>query len=74
MMSVPQQHQPHHDPALAALRHSYPEWEIGYEAVLHVFTAEKRSADGRSSLRFLAGHDIAELAARLEVATTVAGP
>ena len=46
-------------------------WQIGYEpAGLPVFTAEHRSADGRA-IRYLVGHTIAELTARLESALTV---
>jgi hypothetical protein len=59
------------DAALTALRERFPEWDVRYEAALHVWTAELRSADGKS-LRFLAGHTLNELAVRLETATTVA--
>jgi len=59
-----------HDAALAALRLGYPQWVIGFDDNLHVWTAEYREPGG--AVRFLAGHDLAELAARLETATTVA--
>jgi len=68
MHSLADQPQPHHDAALAALRLSYPQWAIGYEAALHVFTAERH--DG-PQVRFLAGHDLAELEARLVTATAL---
>ena len=67
MNSVPDQ--PHADhPQLAELRQRYPEWTIEGPAALHVYTAELRT-DGGRSLHFLAGHDVAELAARLATAT-----
>jgi len=68
--TIPERDPARDDAALAALRHEYPQWTIGYEAALHVFTAEWH---GGPVLRFLAGHDIDELAARLATATKV-GP
>jgi len=60
-------------PALAALRAEFPApWVIGYEPLLHVFSAELRSADGRYSLHYLAGQTVDELRARLITAATVA--
>jgi len=61
------------DPALAALRLDFPApWEIGYEPLLHVFSAELRSADGRYSLHYLAGQTVDELRERLVTAAKVA--
>jgi hypothetical protein len=69
MASVPDQPSPHHDqPSLAELRSRYPQWTIDGPAALGVYTAELWGDDGRS-LHFLAGHNLAELAARLGTAT-----
>lgn len=58
-------------PALAALRAEYPApWVIRYEAPLHIYSAELRSADGRS-VHYLCGHDLSELAARLATAAAL---
>ena len=56
-------------PALAALRAEYPGWLIQYEASLYIYSAELRQPDG--AVRYLAGHDIPELAARLVTATAL---
>ncbi len=69
MNRIPDQ-PPAQQPSLDGLRAACPEWEIRYEAALHVWTAEK-SGTGRA-LRFLAGHDLSELENRLVTATTVA--
>jgi hypothetical protein len=69
MTSVPDDQQPQ-QPSLGGLRRRYPDWTIGFDDSLHVYFAELRQADG--AVRFLAGHDLPELAARLEVATAVA--
>ena len=69
MPTIPDQPHDAH-PSLAELRRQYPEWEISAPGHLHVWTAELRT--GGTSVRFLAAHDTAELAARLETATTVA--
>lgn len=69
MNSVPDQ-SPAQQPSLGALRQQFPDWTIEPPGALHVWTAELRSADGRS-LHYLCGHDIGELAARLEVAAKV---
>jgi hypothetical protein len=73
MPTIPDDHQPGYGngPALAALRSQYPApWVIRYEAPLHIYSAELRSADGRS-LHYLCGHDVGELAARLVTATAL---
>jgi hypothetical protein len=71
MPSVPDDHQ--HDygngAEISALRAAYPAWTIRYEAALHIYSAELRGENG--SVHFLAGHDIPELRARLEVATAI---
>lgn len=67
MNSIPDKPHDVH-PSLAELRLQYPEWTIEGPAALHVYTAELTTDDGRS-IHFLAGHDIAELAARLASAT-----
>lgn len=71
MPTIPDDHQPDYDngPQLAALRAEYPAWTIRFEASLRIYSAELRAADG--SVHFLAGHDIPELRARLEVATAI---
>ncbi len=71
MPTIPDDHQQYH-PQLAELRRRYPQWVIEGPAALYVFTAELRSHGGRS-LHFLAGHDVAELAARLATATAAPG-
>ncbi len=68
MPTIPGNDHSRHDATLADLRHRYPDWTIDPPAQLHVWTAELKSADGRS-LHFLCGHDAAELAARLATAT-----
>jgi len=70
MPSVPDDHQPQ-QPSLDALRREYPEWTIEPPGALHVWTAELLS-DGGRSVHFLAGHDLAELEARLVTAAKVA--
>jgi hypothetical protein len=78
-MSVPQEHQPHHDPGqpaagkitLVGLREKYgSDWEILIHLDSAVVSAEHRSADGRP-VRYLVGHSVSELAAKLETAVTV---
>jgi hypothetical protein len=69
MPTIPDQ-PPTQQPSLDGLRRKYPEWTIEGPAALHVYTAELRTHGGRS-LHFLAGHDVAELAARLETATAL---
>ena len=72
MPTIPDDHQPDYGngPALAALRADYPApWVIRYEAPLHIYSAELRQPDG--AVRYLAGHDIPELAARLVTATAL---
>jgi hypothetical protein len=56
-------------PALAALRAEYPAWTIGYEAPLGIYSAELRQSDG--AVRYLAGHTVGELRARLATATSI---
>jgi len=56
-------------PALAALRLRFPAWTIGFEAPLRIYSAELRQDDG--AVRYLAGHDVAELEARLVTATAI---
>lgn len=69
MNSVPDQPAPQ-QPSLGELQRKYPAWTVEGPGALHVWTAELRTHGGRS-LHFLAGHDAAELAARLEVATAI---
>ena len=73
MSTIPDDHSRDYGngPALAALRAAYPGWTIRYEAALHIYSAELKSEDGRS-LHYLAGHDLAELESRLEVAKATA--
>ena len=72
MSTIPDDHSRDYGngPQLAALRAAYPGWTIRYEASLHIYSAELRSADGRS-LHYLCGHDLPELSARLETATAL---
>jgi hypothetical protein len=79
MPSVPDDHQPHHDipsagPAavtLASLRDRYgSDWEILIHLDSAIVSAEHRSADGRA-VRYLVAHSVAELAGKLETASTV---
>ncbi len=73
MSTIPDDHSRDYGngPALSALRAQYPApWVIRYEASLHIYSAELRSANGRS-LHYLCGHDLPELSARLETATAL---
>jgi hypothetical protein len=78
-MSVPQEHQPHHDPGqpaagsitVAGLREKYgSDWTILIHLESSIVSAEHRSGDGRA-VRYLVAHSVSELAARLETAGTV---
>ena len=78
MNSVPDDHQPHHDPGqptsdkitLAGLRAKYAsDWEILIHLDSAIVSAEHRSADGRA-VRYLVAHSVSELAAKLETAGT----
>ncbi len=71
--TISDDHLPHHDrEALAALRSGFGAWDIQFRpGGLPVFTAERKSGDGRS-IRYLVAHSPAELAAKLETAGTVA--
>ncbi len=72
MPTIPDDHSADYDngPALAALRFEFPAWAIGFEAPLRIFSATQQTGDGRG-LRYLAGHDVGELRARLETATAI---
>ena len=86
MPTIPDDHQPRRDtpprtgtppdsPAvtLGGLRDRYgSDWEILVHLGSSIVSAEHRSADGRA-VRYLVAHDVAELAGKLETATT-AGP
>ena len=78
MPTIPDDHQPHHDPGqpaagsitVAGLREKYgSDWEILIHLDSAVVSAEHRSADGRA-VRYLVGHSVSELAAKLETAVT----
>jgi hypothetical protein len=82
MPSVPDDHQQRHDtppgtppdPAavtLADLRDRYgSDWEILIHLDSAIVSAEHRSADGRA-VRYLVADSVAELAGKLETASTV---
>jgi hypothetical protein len=78
MPSVPDDHQPHHDTTpgtatvtLTSLREQYgSDWEILVHLDSTIVSAEHRSADGRA-VRYLVAHSVAELAGKLETASTV---
>ena len=56
---------------LTGLRNRYGhDWDILVHLDESIVTAEHRSADGRA-VRYLVAHTVAELAAKLESATTV---
>jgi hypothetical protein len=72
MSTIPDDHSRDYgnsSPALAALRAEYPAWTIVYEPHLGVYSATLRQPDG--SLRYLAGHTVSELLARLQTATAL---
>jgi len=73
MTSVPDDHSRDYDngPALAALRAEFPAWTIGFEAPLRIYSATQQTGHGHG-LRYLAGHDVDELRARLITAAKVA--
>jgi hypothetical protein len=79
MPSVPDDHQQRHNtpPAgsaavtLTSLREQYgSDWEILVHLDSSIVSAEHRSADGRA-VRYLVAHSVAELAGKLETASTV---
>ena len=84
MPTIPDDHQQRHDtpagtgtppdPAavtLGGLRDQYgSDWEILVHLDSSIVSAEHRSADGRA-VRYLVAHSVAELASKLESASTV---
>jgi hypothetical protein len=71
--SVPDDHQPHHDPTsvtLAALRKRYGDWEILIHLDNAIVSAEHRSGDGRT-VRYIVAESVSELAGKLATASVV---
>jgi len=84
MPTIPDDHPQRHDPrpgtgtppgsaavTLGGLREQYgADWTILVHLDESIVSAEHRSADGRA-VRYLVAHSVAELAAKLDTATTV---